>query len=183
MTGCHTMVGARHARKRPAPTSALRATWRRARRARHVTSSSARHHRYPWAVVVAGGILVASTGTAWGYFTAASTTHTYALAEADPLAAPTAVTATEVSATSVDIDWTDPPEPSGTHYEVVRDPATTAVIACTDVTTGPCLDSGLAAGTTYTYGVFAYLGTKWRSPMAMVTYTTPAMSAPAAASS
>ncbi len=174
MTPRHATEAARHGRKRMSLFTSARTPWRRARWARHVSSHDGGHHPYPWAFVVVAAFLLATTGTAWAYFAATSTTHTYAVAKADPLAAPTGVKATEVSTSSVDIDWSNPPEPSGTRYEVVRDPTTTATTVCTSATAGPCLDSGLAAGTTYTYVVVAYLGANWRSPMATVSYTTPA---------
>jgi len=141
---------------------------------RHASSAPHRRHRpYPWGLVIMVAFLVATGGTAWAYFAATSTTHTFALAKADPLAAPVALQPAEVSASSVEVGWSDPDVPSGTRYEVVRDPATTATIVCTGAAAGPCLDSGLSAGTTYLYGIVAYLGTSWRSPMTTVSYTTP----------
>lgn len=176
MRARHAKGAPRHTPVRATLLRAVIGTWRQADSARHACRRVRAHRRYPWALPVGLGFLLASAGTAWAYFEAVSMTHTFALAKADPLTPATGLQATEASDTSVEISWSNDVEPSGTHFEVVRNPSATAVVVCTDVTSGPCLDSGLSAQTTYTYEVYAYVGTYWRSPAATVAFTTPAAS-------
>ncbi|MGH8980130.1 MAG: hypothetical protein ACRDWE_03770 [Acidimicrobiales bacterium] len=154
-----------------------RRQWRCADLGRHAARRDAvDHRRYPWAFPVGLGFLLATAGTAWAYFEAISTTHTYALAKADPLLPPIALQATGQPTGAVQLAWSIGTEPTGTHFEVVRDPTGTATVVCANLTAGPCTDSGLSAATTYTYEVFAYLGTYWRSPAVTVSYTAPGTS-------
>ena len=120
------------------------------------------------------GILLAAAGAAlaWWVVTVTYAPGSYALAHATSVSPPAAVTATETSATSVTIGWTNPtPQLPGARYEVIRDPGTGQTVLCT--VSGPsCTDSGLTPGTTYTYAVVALVATHWQSSTATTTYTT-----------
>jgi len=100
-----------------------------------------------------------------------------AAAAAMSLSAPTGATATETGATSVKIDWTNPgTQVTGAQYEVVRNPGAGQVVVCTvSAPTSTCTDSGLSAGTTYSYSVMAVLD-NWQSSAASTSFTTMAVS-------
>ena len=125
------------------------------------------------AVLIAGGFLLAAAGVALAYWlvTVAYGVGNYSLATASTLSAPTAATATEASATSVTIGWTDPgTQVAGAKYKVTRSPGT--VVVCHTVSGPTCTDSGLSAATTYTYSVVATSGTNWRSSAATTSFKT-----------
>ena len=125
------------------------------------------------AVLIAGGFLLAAAGVALAYWlvTVAYGVGNYSLATASTLSAPTAATATEASATSVTIGWTDPgTQVAGAKYKVTRSPGT--VVVCHTVSGPTCSASGLSAATTYTYSVVATSGTNWRSSAATTSFKT-----------
>lgn len=94
-----------------------------------------------------------------------SGTGTTALA-ATSLLPPTGVVATGAAST-VDLTWTAPANPAGAVFRVVRSPGA-VTLACTS---SPCQDSGLAAGTTYTYAVSVALA-GWASAAVTASATT-----------
>ena len=119
------------------------------------------------ATVVTLGALV---GIAFAYWQTTDSSNP-AAASATSLSAPTVATATETGATSVKIGWTNPgTQVSGAQYEVVRNPGVGQVVVCT-VAAPTCTDSGLSAGTSYSYSVIAVLH-NWQSSATSVSYTT-----------
>jgi hypothetical protein len=96
-----------------------------------------------------------------------------AAASATSLSAPTGATATETGATSVKISWTNPgTQVTGAEYEVVRNPGAGQVVVCTvSAPTSACTDSGLSAGTSYSYSAVAVLD-NWQSSASSTSFTT-----------
>lgn len=88
-------------------------------------------------------------------------------AQATSLVTPTDVSATGASNTTMTITWSAANQLSGATYQVVRNGSTT--LSCTS---SPCTDSGLTAGTTYSYVVSSKIGTNWSKSAASVNGTT-----------
>ena len=110
------------------------------------------------ATVVTLGTLV---GVAFAFWQTTDSSHP-AAASATSLSQPS-VTATEASATSVKVSWTAGSQPTGTQYQVIRNPGASQVTVCTvPASTSNCIDSGLSSATTYNYSVTAVLGA-WSS--------------------
>jgi hypothetical protein len=110
------------------------------------------------ATVVTLGTLV---GVAFAFWQTTDSSHP-AAASATSLSQPS-VSATEASATSVKVSWTAGSQPTGTQYQVVRNPGASQVTVCTvPASTSNCTDSGLSSATTYNYSVTAVLGA-WSS--------------------
>ena len=110
------------------------------------------------ATVVTLGTLV---GVAFAFWQTTDNSHP-AAASATSLSQPS-VSATEVSATSVKVSWMAGSQPTGTQYQVVRNPGASQVTVCTvPASTSNCTDSGLSSATTYNYSVTAVLGA-WSS--------------------
>ena len=106
------------------------------------------------ATVVTLGTLV---GVAFAFWQTTDSSHP-AAASATSLSQPS-VTATEASATSVKVSWTAGSQPTGTQYQVIRNPGASQVTVCTvPASTSNCIDSGLSSATTYNYSVTAVLG-------------------------
>ncbi len=104
-----------------------------------------------------------------------------AAAWATSLLAPSA-SASEASATSVNISWSNPSgQPPGTEYLVQRTSPSSATVCTTTGsqigntgTSDLCQDSGLSPATAYSYSVSAVLG-NWQSTAATTTFTTMAV--------
>ena len=95
-------------------------------------------------------------------------------AAARTLGGPTAVTAVAPSSSTVVVGWSAPitgPVPDG--YTVRRLAPSTGVVCAVDAATLKCVDSGLAAATSYSYAVEARLGSWSSVPSGPVSVTTP----------
>ena len=133
--------------------------------------------RSRWAVrtlLAVAGFLLIGGGAALAYFVVGVmyANTNYAVAQAGTLSAPTSVGVTEVSSTSAEISWTDPtPQLSGATYEVIRNPGSGQVVVCSGATGTNCTDTGLSAGTSYSYSVVAQLDL-WTSSSGSKSFTT-----------
>jgi hypothetical protein len=111
-------------------------------------------------------------GAAFAYWVYTGSSNTYdTLATAATLSPPTGISATEASATSVNVSWTNPANPTGTEYLLTQNGSTvceTASNSCPTIT-------GLGAGTTYSYSVDAILGAHWTSLASATSFTTMAV--------
>ncbi len=114
-------------------------------------------------------------GAAFAYWVYTDSSNTYdTLGTAATLSPPTGVSATEASATSVNVSWTNPTSPAnptGTEYLLTQNGSMvceTASNSCPTIT-------GLSADTTYNYSVDAMLGTHWTSSASTTSFTTMAV--------
>jgi hypothetical protein len=111
-------------------------------------------------------------GSAFAYWVYTDSSNTYdTLATAATLSPPTGISATEASATSVNVSWTNPTNPTGTEYLLTQNGTTvceTASNSCPTIT-------GLGVGTTYSYSVDAVLGAHWTSSASATSFTTMAV--------
>lgn len=114
------------------------------------------------AVVAALGV-----GVAFGYFLSTDSSHP-AAAIATSLGAPSSPTATESTATSAVITWSNPTgQPPGTAYTVTQGSTT----VCANYAASPCTANNLTPGTPYTFSVTAGLDNWTSAPASTATYT------------
>jgi hypothetical protein len=86
----------------------------------------------------------------------------------------TSASGAAISGTAIDVSWVAPASnPTGTQYKVFRDSGSTPI--CT-LTSSPCHDTGLVAGSSHSYTVSAVLGTNWVSPTPATTGNVPTLS-------
>ena len=93
------------------------------------------------------------------------------------LGVPTSVAAAATGASSIHISWAAPggASPTPTQYIVRRTAPTTTIVCSVGGGVFACDDTGLTAGTTYTYSVESRIGTNWSSgPSGSVSATTTA---------
>lgn len=93
------------------------------------------------------------------------------------LTVPTSVGAAATSASTIHVTWAAPGGTSATptQYRVIRTAPTSTTVCTVAGGVFACDDTGLTAGTTYTYTVTALVGTNWTSvPSVGVTATTTA---------
>lgn len=142
---------------------------------RNGPNSSGRGRALAGAAAVMALVALAA-GLAFAYFVTTDSSNP-AAASATSLSAPTGASATEVTATSVKISWTNPgTQVTGAQYEVIRNPGVSQVVVCTvSAPTSNCTDTGLSAGTAYSYSVTAVLDS-WASSAANASFTTMAVS-------
>ena len=117
------------------------------------------------ALVSLGG---ATTASAFWTVTVVNGSGAYALATASSLVSPSAASAVQSAATSVQVSWTLPgSQLAGAGYTVTRTSGPGAgTVVCAAVSTAPCTDTGLTPGSTYGWSVVAVLGANWRSSAA-----------------
>jgi hypothetical protein len=84
-------------------------------------------------------------------------------ATARSIGVPTGVTATPLSSGSIQVGWSPPTGVTPSGYVVTRISPSAATVCTVGSGTTTCTDTGLAAGTTYTYTVQARLATHWSS--------------------
>lgn len=122
------------------------------------------------------GLIALAAGLAFAYWVTTDSSNP-AAASATSLSAPTGATATETAATSVKVSWTNPgTQVTGAQYEVTRNPGAGQTVVCTvSAPTSNCTDTGLSAGTAYSYSVTAVLDS-WVSSAANTSFTTMAVS-------
>jgi hypothetical protein len=127
------------------------------------------------------GLVALVAGLAFGFWVSTDSSNP-AAASATTLSTPS-VSATEASATSVNITWTAGSQPPGTEYVVQRTSPSPLTICTTTGTnqlgnTGvadTCQDSGLSPATAFSYSVTAVLGENWQSSAGTASFTTMAV--------
>lgn len=130
--------------------------------ARHATRT--RRFWFGRVTLVVAGLLAASGGTAWAYFTATSSGTGAALA--GKIAAPTTFATSGVTTGSVTLTWVAPSTPPPTGYELTQSPGTLATCSATPAATATsCTATTLTPGTTYTWTIQARYDTWLSTPV------------------
>lgn len=114
------------------------------------------------------GVLIALASPAWAGWTAVGAGAGMSSSAAS-LTAPTTLSASSATSSTLTLTWSAPSSgPAASGYEVSRDGVVVASGGCATATTRTstsvtCADSGLTAGTTYSYSVRSARGLKWLS--------------------
>jgi hypothetical protein len=130
--------------------------------------------RLPALLWLVGVFLVVGVGAALAYWTVtvAYAPTNYALGLSDSLSAPTSPTATATGSGSITIGWSLPgSQLPGAQYRVTRTSPSPQTICTVSSSTTSCADTGLTAGTLYSYSVAAVLSS-WASSTIAASATT-----------
>lgn len=135
-----------------------------------------RRGRITWVLLLGAGLLLAGASAASAYWTITAnlTPTSTALAKSASLSAPASAAAVQSTGSGkVSIAFVVPgTQLPGALYRVTRSvgPGAGTVVCTTAVS--PCADTGLSAGTSYSWTVAAVLGTNWQSATVTASTTT-----------
>ena len=120
------------------------------------------------------GLGIVGAGVAFGYWMTVDSSNP-AQALAASLSAPTTPIATANSSGAITVGWTLPASQlPGAQYQVERTigPGSPTTVCTVASTVTSCQDTGLTAGTTYSYSIMAILGLHWQSTAITTSATT-----------